>query len=117
MKVTTQLAWGFGSILLLLAIIGGFAAREFSNINEDLAFLHEKVIPSTQWGHDMIDQMNVAARVFLRDFYDLLSDYRFFRLDTRRLIPLGPYQPRNEIFQFQNLLAVRAAGLPAKEQP
>ena len=63
------------------------------------------------------NEMNVAARVFLRDFYDLLPDYRFFRLDTRRLIPLGPYQPRNEIFQFQNLLAVRAAGSPAKERP
>ena len=63
MKVTTQLAWGFGSILLLMTVIGGFAAREFSNINEDLEFLHTKVIPSTQWGHDMFDQMNVAARV------------------------------------------------------
>ena len=63
MKVTTQLAWGFGSILLLLAIIGGFAIKEFSDINEDLEFLHEKVIPATQWGHDMVDQANVAARV------------------------------------------------------
>ncbi len=62
------------------------------------------------------NEMNVAARVFLRDFYELLPDYRFFRLDTRRLIPLGPYQPRNEIFQFQNLLAVRSVGSSAKER-
>lgn len=62
------------------------------------------------------NEMNVAARVFLRDFYELLADYRFFRLNTRRLIPLGPYQPRNEIFQFQNLLAVRSVGSSAKER-
>lgn len=53
------------------------------------------------------NEMNVLERVFLRDFYELLTGFRFFRLNTRSLIPLGPYSPRNEIFQFQNILAVR----------
>jgi FkbM family methyltransferase len=53
------------------------------------------------------NEMNVVSRVFLKDFYDLLKDFTFYRLSKDRLIPLGPYDPKNEIFQFQNILAAR----------
>ena len=54
------------------------------------------------------NEMNVISRVYLKDFYDLLSPaYKFFRLDTNRLIPLRWYNPANEIFNFQNIIAVR----------
>lgn len=49
--------------------------------------------------------MHVYSRVFLRDFYNLLKDYRFYRLDTHRLIPIFTYTTFNEIFRFQNILA------------
>jgi FkbM family methyltransferase len=53
------------------------------------------------------NEMNVVSRVFLKDFYDLLGkDYDFHRLDTDRLIPLGAYTSTNEIFQFQNIIAI-----------
>ena len=52
------------------------------------------------------NEMNIISRVFLRDFYELLGDYRFFRLLPDRLMPLA-YSSRHEIFQFQNILAVR----------
>lgn len=52
------------------------------------------------------NEMNIFARVYLKDFYDLLPGYHFYRLDTNRLIPLGAYKPRYEIFQFQNIVAV-----------
>lgn len=52
------------------------------------------------------NEMNVISRVFLRDFYELLEGYSFYRLDTNGLIPLGGYSSTNEIFKFQNLLAV-----------
>ena len=51
-------------------------------------------------------QINIVSRVFLRDFYDLLKNYKIYRLDSNRLIPLFHYQVCNEIFQYQNFLAV-----------
>ena len=51
-------------------------------------------------------QINVVSRVFLKDFYDLLNNYKIYRLDTDKLIPLFDYQVRNEIFFYQNFLAV-----------
>jgi FkbM family methyltransferase len=53
------------------------------------------------------NQMNVASRVFFRDFYDLLPDYSFYRLLPDELAPLGPYQPvTHEIFGDQNIVAI-----------
>ncbi len=52
------------------------------------------------------NEMNVFSRVFLKDFYELLEGYSFFRLNTNELIPMKTYKTRNEIFQFQNILAV-----------
>jgi FkbM family methyltransferase len=52
------------------------------------------------------NEMNVISRSFLRDFYEILPDYRFFRLMPHGLLPLGDYTSRNEIFAFQNILAV-----------
>ncbi len=37
------------------------------------------------------NEMNVVSRVFLKDFYEILPDYNFYRLDTRKLLPLGDY--------------------------
>ena len=55
------------------------------------------------------NEMNVVSRVFLKDFYQLLGmDWDFYRLDTRCLIPLGAYNSENEIFKFQNVIAVRS---------
>lgn len=54
------------------------------------------------------NEMNAFSRVWLKDFFDLLPDRVFYRLDSDRLIPLGKYNPRNEIFAFQNILAVPA---------
>ncbi|WP_251951880.1 FkbM family methyltransferase [Salinibacter ruber] len=51
------------------------------------------------------NEMNVVSRVFLRDYFQLLDDYNFYRLLPDRLEPLA-YSPRQEIFQYQNILAV-----------
>jgi len=55
-----------------------------------------------------IADCNVSSRVFLRDFYSELPEYSLFRLNSKCLVPLGSYCARNEIFQFQNILALRA---------
>jgi FkbM family methyltransferase len=49
---------------------------------------------------------NIYSRVFLRDFYLLLKDYNFYRLNRKGILALGNYKPSNEIFTAQNLLAV-----------
>lgn len=55
------------------------------------------------------NEMNVISRIFLKDFYDLLAgSYRFFRLDTQRLIPLRWYRPEHEIFKYQNIICIRS---------
>lgn len=53
------------------------------------------------------NHMNVVSRVFLRDFYKFLSDYEFFRLLPNKLLPLGEYNPVNEVFRIHNIVAVR----------
>lgn len=53
---------------------------------------------------------NIHTKAFLKDFYDLLaSEFQFFRLTSRGMVPLGSYSPRNEIFAYQNLICIRNA--------
>lgn len=52
------------------------------------------------------NEVNVIQRRFLKDFYDFLPNFNFFRLDENRLIPLNHWQPKHEIFMFQNIVAI-----------
>ena len=51
--------------------------------------------------------MNVWSRVFLKDFYDNLKEYKLFRIKKGELIPLKEYNTINEIFKYQNILAIK----------
>jgi len=51
------------------------------------------------------NEMNITSRVFMKDFFSILNGFDFYRLDTSRLHPLK-YSPREELFQFQNIVAV-----------
>ena len=51
-------------------------------------------------------ECDVFSRVFLRDIYTALENYNIYRLDSQRLIPLFKYNSTNEIFRFQNFVAV-----------
>ncbi len=53
------------------------------------------------------NEVNIIKRRFLKDFYDRLNGFDFFRLDENKLIPLNEWQPIHEIFMFQNILAIR----------
>lgn len=67
--------------------------------------LHAGLINAIQFE---FNEMNVASRVFFRDFLDLLPGYRFFRMVRDGLIALDPYSPlRCEQFVFQNIVALR----------
>lgn len=53
------------------------------------------------------NEMNVVSRVFMKDFYDLLPNYKFFRMLRDGLVPLGIYSPLwCEIYAFQNIVAL-----------
>ena len=49
-----------------------------------------------------------VCRTWMRDFYDLLNGYAFYRLLPNGLLPLGPYRPStHERFHFHNVVALR----------
>lgn len=52
------------------------------------------------------NEMNVISRVFLKDFYNHLKNYNFYRLKNKKIIALGEYKTENEIFKFQNIIAI-----------
>ena len=52
------------------------------------------------------NDMNIYSRVFLKDFFELLDNYKLFRLDTKRLIDINKYSTELEIFRYQNIVAI-----------
>ncbi len=53
------------------------------------------------------NEMNVVSGVFFRDFYQLLPNYKFYRMLRDGLSPLGSYSPLwCELFAFQNIVAL-----------
>lgn len=52
------------------------------------------------------NEPNIGNRIFLKDFYNTLINYDFYRLKNGALIPLGKYNAKNEIFRYQNILAI-----------
>jgi FkbM family methyltransferase len=66
--------------------------------------IREKKIDVVQFE---FNEMNVVTRVFLSDFFDVLSDFVFFRLLPHGWIPISS-RPIDNIFAFQNIVAVRS---------
>ena len=57
--------------------------------------------------HFEFNEMNVASRIFLRDFWSLLSDYRIYRMFPDGLLEIQNYSaPTCEIFAYQNIVAI-----------
>lgn len=79
--------------------------HELSVFKGALKFLDNKLIDVIQFE---FNEMNVISRTFLKDFYDIAAkNYNFYRLDSRKLIPLGDYSAINEIFQYQNIVLLK----------
>jgi FkbM family methyltransferase len=85
--------------------------HEFATLRGARQLLEESRLRVIQFE---FNEMNVISKVFLKDFYDLLPNHEFYRVDTCRLLPLGKYSARNEIFQFQNILAIPHGELSQK---
>lgn len=52
------------------------------------------------------NEMNILRRVFLRDFFELLANYKIFRLAESGLIDISEYKSEYEIFWYQDILCV-----------
>jgi len=53
------------------------------------------------------NEMNVVSRTFFKDFFDVLPNYKFFRMLPDGLVSLGSYIPATcELFAFQNVVAI-----------
>ncbi len=53
------------------------------------------------------NEVNIVKRRFLKDFYELLEAFDFYRLDENQMIPLKEWQPIHEIFMFQNIVGIK----------
>jgi FkbM family methyltransferase len=54
------------------------------------------------------NEMNVFSRVFFKDIYDFLPDYKLYRLLPRGMLAIGAYEPLHcELFAYQNIVALR----------
>ena len=51
------------------------------------------------------NEMNIISRRYLKDFFELLPHYNFYRLLPSNLTPVT-YSSREEIFLFQNYVAI-----------
>jgi hypothetical protein len=81
--------------------------HELEVLKGSLKLLRENRIRAIQFE---FNEMNVASRVFAKDFYDLLPNYRFYRMLRDGLVPLGCYSPLwCELFAFQNIVALPEA--------
>jgi FkbM family methyltransferase len=57
--------------------------------------------------HFEFNEMNISSRTYFRDFWDLLPNYRFYRMLPDGLIPIEIYSPLFcEIFAYQNIVAL-----------
>lgn len=57
--------------------------------------------------HFEFNEMNVSSKVFFRDFWKMLSGYKFYRLLPNEMLELKNYSPLGcEIFAYQNIVAI-----------
>jgi FkbM family methyltransferase len=61
--------------------------------------------------HFEFNEMNVVSKHFLKDFFELLSEYRLYRLLPAGLLELNYHPLRCEIFAYQNIIAIHNSRL------
>ncbi|MCI0559293.1 MAG: FkbM family methyltransferase, partial [Nitrososphaera sp.] len=67
-------------------------------------FIRGKRVKAVQFE---FNEMNIASRVFFKDFWSFLSEYDFFRMVPDGLVPITVYSPLLcEIFAYQNIVAL-----------
>jgi len=57
--------------------------------------------------HFEFNEMNVVSRIYMKDFFDLLRNFKFYRMLSDGLVPLTYNPLMCEIFAYQNVVAIR----------
>lgn len=58
--------------------------------------------------HFEFNEMNVISRVFFKDYFDILSNYKLYRLLPNGMVPIKHYSAIDcEIFAYQNIVAIK----------
>lgn len=58
--------------------------------------------------HFEFNEMNVISRTYFRDFWEILSGYKIYRLLPKDMLEIKSYSPLNcEIFAYQNIVAIK----------
>jgi FkbM family methyltransferase len=58
--------------------------------------------------HFEFNEMNVISRTFFRDFFEILSGYKIYRLLPNDLLEIKSYRPLScEIYGYQNIVAIK----------
>ena len=79
--------------------------NELAVLKGAVVSIRRGILPVVQFE---FNEMNIATRVWFRDFWDLLPDYAFYRMLPDALVPLGEYNPVvYEVFAYQNIVAIR----------
>jgi FkbM family methyltransferase len=52
------------------------------------------------------NEMNIVSKSFLKDFYDLMPNFSFYRLLPKGLFPLEEYSSKCEVFIIHNIVAI-----------
>ncbi len=77
---------------------------EFDVLKGCSDFIAQKKIKAI---HFEFNEMNIASRVFFKDFWEFLADYEFYRMMPNGLVPIVAYSPLLcEIFAYQNIVAL-----------
>lgn len=54
------------------------------------------------------NEFNITSKSFMIDFYKILPNYKLHRImPNNRLLPMGEYNSKHEIFRYQNILAIK----------
>ncbi len=89
MKIGSRLGFGFGIIMVLLVVVGGFSIVEISQLGKELNTIVSDRFPKTVAANDIIDQVNAAARALrnmalLKSTQDVEKEYQRI-LEARKI--------------------------------
>ncbi len=62
LRIGTRLAIGFGTVLLLLAVLSAVAYQRLALLNEEITEVVEHRFPQTVWANEVIDQVGLVAQ-------------------------------------------------------
>ena len=62
LKIGTRLSLGFGILLLLMLVVGGYGIKSIKALHEEIDLLVEDRMVKVEQANAIIDQINIVAR-------------------------------------------------------